>query len=306
MISRLIFTCRRRKGRRVPGLSYPKDIVEIVRRATAIVIRPIFFAMLIILLAFIPVFALHGEAGKLFHPLAFTKSYAMAGAMLLALTVVPVLASLLVRGKLRDEGENPILRFLLRLYRPVLEWSLDHGKAVVVAAVVILLAALALGRGIGWDFMPPLNERALLYMPTTLPSASVPEINRIMSAQDKILASFPEVESVVGKLGRADTATDPAPVSMIETTIRLKPESEWREGFNIDDLIAELDAAGFLHNPPKRPGMIRNLRHWFERGEVTEQELRTLHGVVTELSRGRMVHGRFAGEVPPLPWEDKT
>lgn len=225
---------------RVLGLSYPKDIVEIVRRATRMVIRPIFFAMLIILLAFIPVFALQGEAGKLFHPLAFTKSYAMAGAMLLALTVVPVLASLLVRGRLRNEGENPVMRFLLRLYRPVLEWSLDHAKAVIVTAVVILLAALSLGSRIGWDFMPPLNERALLYMPTTLPSASVPEINRVMSAQDKILSSFPEVESVVGKLGRADTATDPAPVSMIETTIMLKPLSAWRPGMTMEKLRSEM------------------------------------------------------------------
>ena len=225
---------------RVPGLSYPKDIVEIVRRATRMVIRPIFFAMLIILLAFIPVFALQGEAGKLFHPLAFTKSYAMAGAMLLALTFVPVLASLLVRGRLRNEGENPVMRFLLRLYRPALEWSLDHGKAVIVAAVVILLVALSLGSRIGWDFMPPLNERALLYMPTTLPSASVPEIKRVMSAQDKILSSFPEVESVVGKLGRADTATDPAPVSMIETTIMLKPLSAWRPGMTMEKLRSEM------------------------------------------------------------------
>ena len=225
---------------RVPGLSYPKDIVEIVRRATRMVIRPIFFAMLIILLAFIPVFALQGEAGKLFHPLAFTKSYAMAGAMLLALTVVPVLASLLVRGRLRNEGENPVMRFLLRLYRPVLEWSLDHRKGVIMAAVVILLAALTLGGRIGWDFMPPLNERALLYMPTTLPSASVPEIKRVMSAQDKILSSFPEVESVVGKLGRADTATDPAPVSMIETTIMLKPLSVWRPGMTMEKLRSEM------------------------------------------------------------------
>jgi Cu(I)/Ag(I) efflux system membrane protein CusA/SilA len=225
---------------RVPGLSYPKDIVEIVRRATRMVIRPIFFAMLIILLAFIPVFALQGEAGKLFHPLAFTKSYAMAGAMLLALTVVPVLASLLVRGRLRNEGDNPVMRFLLGLYRPVLEWSLDHGKAVIVTAVVILLAALTLGSRIGWDFMPPLNERALLYMPTTLPSASVPEIKRVMSAQDKILSSFPEVESVVGKLGRADTATDPAPVSMIETTIMLKPLSAWRPGMTMEKLRSEM------------------------------------------------------------------
>jgi Cu(I)/Ag(I) efflux system membrane protein CusA/SilA len=164
----------------------------------------------------------------------------MAGAMLLALTVVPVLASFLVRGRLRNEGENPVMRFLLRLYRPILEWSLDHGKAVIVAAVVILLAALSLGSTIGWDFMPPLNERALLYMPTTLPSASVPEINRVMSAQDKILSSFPEVESVVGKLGRADTATDPAPVSMIETTIMLKPLSAWRPGMTVEKLRSEM------------------------------------------------------------------
>ena len=225
---------------RVPGLSYPKDIVEIVRRATRMVIRPIFFAMLIILLAFVPVFALQGEAGKMFHPLAFTKSYAMAGAMLLAITVVPVLASLLVRGRLRDEGKNSVMRFLLRIYRPALEWSLDHRKAVIVAAVVILLAALSLGSRIGWDFMPPLNERALLYMPTTLPSASLPEINRVMSAQDKILSSFPEVESVAGKLGRADTATDPAPVSMIETTIMLKPISSWRPGMTMEKLRSEM------------------------------------------------------------------
>ena len=225
---------------RVPGLSYPKDIVEIVRRSTRTVIRPIFFAMMIILLAFIPVFALQGEAGKLFHPLAFTKSYAMAGAMLLALTVVPVLASLLVRGRLRNEGENPVMRFLLRLYRPALEWALDHRRAVIVAAVVILLAALTLGSKIGWDFMPPLNERALLYMPTTLPSASVPEIKRVMSSQDKILSTFPEVESVVGKLGRADTATDPAPVSMIETTIMLKPLSAWRPGMTMEKLRSEM------------------------------------------------------------------
>ena len=176
----------------------------------------------------------------MFHPLAFTKSYAMAGAMLLALTVVPVLASLLVRGRLRDEGKNSVMRFLLRIYRPALEWSLDHRKAVIVAAVVILLAALSLGSRIGWDFMPPLNERALLYMPTTLPSASLPEINRVMSAQDKILSSFPEVESVAGKLGRADTATDPAPVSMIETTIMLKPFSAWRPGMTMEKLRSEM------------------------------------------------------------------
>ena len=225
---------------RVPGLSYPKDIFAIVMRATHLVIRPIFFAMLIILLAFIPVFALGGEAGKLFHPLAFTKTYAMAGAALIALTLVPVLASFFVRGRLHDEGENPLMRFLLGLYRPVLEWALDHRRTVVAMASVILLGALGLGSTIGWDFMPALNERAVLFMPTTLPSASLPEINRVMSAQDKILSSFPEVESVAGKLGRADSATDPAPISMIETTIMLKPVSQWRSGMTMEKLRSEM------------------------------------------------------------------
>lgn len=225
---------------KVPGLTYPQDMARIVMRATHLVIRPIFFAMLIILLAFIPVFALGGEAGKLFHPLAFTKTFAMAGATALALTLVPVLASLFVRGKLHDERENPIMRALLALYRPILNWALGHRKSVLLFAAMLLLGALMLARGIGWDFMPALNERALLFMPTTLPSGSLPEINRVMSAQDKILSSFPEVESVVGKLGRADTATDPAPVSMIETTIMLKPTSQWRAGMTPEKLREEM------------------------------------------------------------------
>lgn len=236
---------------RVPGLSYPRDMARIVLRATHLVIRPIFFAMAIILLAFIPVFALGGEAGKLFHPLAFTKTFAMAGATVLALTLVPVLAALFVRGKLHDENENPLMRVLLKIYRPILSWALGHRKSVIVFAVAILSGALLLGRGIGWDFMPPLNERALLFMPTTLPSASLPEINRVMSTQNKILASFPEVESVVGKLGRADSATDPAPVSMIETTIMLKPVSQWRRGMTQEKLRAEM-----LEQMQRFPGFV--------------------------------------------------
>ncbi len=236
---------------KVPGLSYPKDMAQIVLRATHLVIRPIFFAMAIILLAFIPVFALGGEAGKLFHPLAFTKTFAMAGATLLALTLVPVLASLFVQGKLHDENENPIMRCLLAIYRPILNLALGHRKAVIFLAFAILAGALYLGKGIGWDFMPPLNERALLFMPTTLPSASLPEINRVMSAQNKMLASFPEVESVVGKLGRADSATDPAPVSMIETTIMLKPTSQWRPGMTQEKLRAEM-----LEEMQRFPGFV--------------------------------------------------
>jgi len=236
---------------RVPGLSYPKDMKQIVLRATRLVIRPIFFAMVIIVLAFIPVFALGGEAGKLFHPLAFTKTFAMAGATALALTLVPVLASLFVRGRLHDENDNPIMRVLLRIYRPVLNLALGHRKIVILCAIAILASALYLGSGIGWDFMPPLNERALLSMPTTLPSASLPEINRVMSAQNKIIAGFPEVESVVGKLGRADTATDPAPVSMIETTIMLKPTSLWRPGMTAEKLRADM-----LEQMQRFPGFV--------------------------------------------------
>jgi len=236
---------------KIPGLSYPRDIAKIVLRATHLVIRPIFFAMVIIVLAFIPVFALGGEAGKLFHPLAFTKTFAMAGATVLALTLVPVLASLFVRGRLHDENDNPIMRVLLGIYRPILNLALGHRKTVIFCAVAILAGALYLGIGIGWDFMPPLNERALLFMPTTLPSASLPEINRVMSAQNKIIAGFPEVESVVGKLGRADSATDPAPVSMIETTIMLKPTSEWRRGMTVEKLRSQM-----LEQMQRFPGFV--------------------------------------------------
>ena len=279
---------------KVPGLSYPKDIAQIVLRATHLVIRPIFFAMVIIVLAFIPVFALGGEAGKLFHPLAFTKTFAVAGATALALTLVPVLAALFVRGKLHDENENPIMRVLLGVYRPILKWALGHRKTVILCAFVILGGALFLGSGIGWDFMPPLNERALLFMPTTLPSASLPEINRVMSAQNKILSGFPEVESVVGKLGRADSATDPAPVSMIETTIMLKPNSQWRPGMTQERLRAEM-----LEQMQRFPGFVPAFLQPIEnrilmlntgiRGQVAVKifgpELPQLEGLAVEVER---------------------
>jgi len=236
---------------RVSGLRYPQDILEIVRRASALVGRPIFFSMSIIILAFIPVFALTGQEGKLFHPLAFTKTFAMIGSSLLAVTLVPVLCSFFVRGHLHDENDNGLMRFLLGLYLPALRWALRHRAVVLACAAAILFSAIFLAARMGKEFMPTLNERAILFMPTTLPSASISEINRTMAAQDKILASFPEVESVVGKLGRAETATDPAPISMLETTVTLKPTSQWRAGVSLESLQAEM-----LREMQKFPGFV--------------------------------------------------
>lgn len=224
----------------VPGLRYPQDMALIVERATKLVARPIFYSMVIIILAFIPVFALTGQEGKLFHPLAFTKSFAMIGATILSITLIPILAATFIRGKLHDENSNFIMRGLLAIYLPALNFALRFRKTVILAALFILAGALWCGTQMGREFMPALNERALLYMPTTLPGVSVSEANRTMAAQDKVLASFPEVERVVGKLGRADTATDPAPVRMIETTITLRPTAEWRVGITQEKLRAEM------------------------------------------------------------------
>ena len=241
--------------------------------------RPIFFAMVIIIFAFVPVFTLVGEEGKLFHPLAFTKTFAMVGATLLAVTMVPVLCTFLVRGPFHPEKRNWIMKRLLRIYDPVLDWALMHRRIVLGSAGGLLAIAivLALGlprpvartleswhlprmakvaRGMGSEFMPTLNEGSLLFMPVLLPSTSLTEIKRLISWQDKVLSQVPEVQSAAGKLGRAETATDPAPVEMIETTIELKPESEWRPGMTADKLIAELTdklsqapgyVPGFLH-----------------------------------------------------------
>ncbi|MDX2225810.1 MAG: CusA/CzcA family heavy metal efflux RND transporter [Verrucomicrobiae bacterium] len=224
----------------VPGLKYPEDLIQIVLRATTTVGRPIFFSMAIIILAFLPVFLLTGQSEKLFAPLAFTKSFAMVGATLLAITLVPVLCTLLIRGKLHDENDNVIMGLLLGIYLPVLKWALRFRGLVLGGAIVLFLAAVFLTTRMGSEFMPPLNERAILFMPTTLPSASITEVKRVMAAQDTVLSRFPEVESVVGKLGRAETATDPAPISMLETTIMLKPPEQWRKGMTLEKLREEM------------------------------------------------------------------
>ncbi len=218
--------------------------------------RPIFFAMAIIILAFVPVFALTGVEGKLFHPLAFTKTFAMIGSTLLAVTIVPVLCTWLVRGPFHAEERNVVMRGMLRLYDPVLEFALSHRKFVLGCAGIVLLGALSLIPQMGREFMPPLNEGSLLYMPSYVPATALSEVKRAMAWQDQVLATFPEVQSAVGKLGRVDTATDPAPIEMIETTIMLKPESAWREGMTREKLVAEMTAA-MRQIPGSVPGFLQ-------------------------------------------------
>lgn len=204
--------------------------------------RPIFFSLLIILLSFAPVFMLEGQEGKLFRPLAFTKSFAMAGAAILSITLVPVLMSFLLKGRLRPESENPVSRFFIFLYRPVLSLALRFKKITIGLAVLSLALTVPLAASIGKEFMPPLDEGTLLFMPTMLPDVNITEAKRILQVQDKVLKGFPEVESVLGKVGRAETSTDPAPVSMVETIVNLKPRKQWpNPSKSKDELIAEMD-----------------------------------------------------------------
>ena len=217
--------------------------LEVIRASAQEVGPTLFFTLLIITVSFLPIFTLEAEEGRLFKPLAYTKTYTMAMASILAVTVVPVLILWFVRGRIRSETEHPVSRLLHRLYTPVLDLSLRFRWPVVIAMVAILaLTAIPYSR-LQKEFMPPLWEGDLLYMPTTFPGISIGKAKEILQQTDRIIASFPEVESVFGKVGRAETATDPAPLSMIETTIRLKPQEEWREGMTVDQLVAELDAA---------------------------------------------------------------
>ncbi|MBE9504089.1 MAG: efflux RND transporter permease subunit [Proteobacteria bacterium] len=203
----------------------------------------LFFSLLIITFSFLPVFTLQAQEGRLFAPLAFTKTYAMAAAALLAITTVPVLMGYFVRGYIMPEKKNPVNRFLIWAYRPFIQFVLRFRKSTIIVAIIIMILALYPLKHIGSEFMPPLNEGDLLYMPTTLPGISITKAKELLQQTDKIIMSFPEVHHVFGKVGRADTATDPAPLSMIETTITLKPESEWREGMTLEKLTEEMDKA---------------------------------------------------------------
>ncbi|MGA8879233.1 MAG: CusA/CzcA family heavy metal efflux RND transporter, partial [Azonexus sp.] len=203
----------------------------------------LFFSLLIITVSFLPVFTLEAQEGRLFAPLAWTKTFSMAAAAFLSVTLVPVLMLLFIRGKIRPEAENPVNRFLIRIYRPIIAGVMNWKKATIAAAAIVLAISIVPASRLGSEFMPTLNEGTLFYMPTTLPGISVTKAAELLQTQDKIIKSFPEVASVFGKAGRAQTATDPAPMEMFETVINLKPESEWRPGMTTDKLIAELDKA---------------------------------------------------------------
>jgi Cu(I)/Ag(I) efflux system membrane protein CusA/SilA len=203
----------------------------------------LFFSLLIITVSFLPVFTLESQEGRLFSPLAYTKTFAMAGAALLSVTLVPVLMMLFIRGKIMPEAKNPVNRFLIWIYRPIIAWVMQWKKVTITVAVMTMAVSIYPASQLGSEFMPALNEGTLLYMPSSLPSMSITKAAELMQTQDKIIKSFPEVASVFGKAGRANTATDPAPTEMFETVINLKPESEWRAGMTMDTLIAELDKA---------------------------------------------------------------
>jgi Cu(I)/Ag(I) efflux system membrane protein CusA/SilA len=203
----------------------------------------LFFSLLIITVSFLPVFSLEGQEGRLFSPLAFTKTFSMAGAAVLSVTLVPVLMMLFIRGRIMPEARNPVNRVLIWLYRPIIAGVLRWKKLTILAALAVLGISIYPASRIGSEFMPILNEGTLLYMPASLPGMSITKAAELLQTQDKIIKSFPEVESVYGKAGRANTATDPAPTEMFETVINLKPESEWRAGMNTDKLIAEIDQA---------------------------------------------------------------
>jgi Cu(I)/Ag(I) efflux system membrane protein CusA/SilA len=227
----------------------PRDrsrVWDAVRESTRLVGRPVFFSMAIILLAFVPVFALTGQEGKLFHPLAFTKTFAVLAATVIAVTLVPVLCTLLLAGRVHSEEANPVMRVLRRFYRPVLETALVHRGLTLTIAALLFAGALVLARGIGSEFMPPLNEGDLMFMPIADPSVSLEQNTDIAARQNAALLKFPEVESVVAKVARADTSTDPAPLNMTETIVHLKPRERWRAGMTLERLRGEMGRAAEL------------------------------------------------------------
>jgi len=216
--------------------------LEVVISSAKQVGRAIFFSLAIIVLSFVPVFMLEGQEGKLFHPLAFTKTFSMTGSAFIAITLVPVLMYYLMRGKMPPESANPVSSFFVRLYSPVIHWVLKWKKTTIALNIIALAIAVPMFMHLGSEFMPPLDEGSILYMPVTLPNISITEAKRLIQVQDTIIKSVPEVEHVLGKVGRAETSTDPAPVSMFETIILLKPKDKWRPGVTKADIVSELDS----------------------------------------------------------------
>ena len=257
----------------------PPEVFRHTLEAATQVGRPMFFSMMVIILAFVPVFLLTGQEGKLFHPLAYTKTFALIGAVLLAVTAVPVFCTILVRGPFKPESENWLMKGLLKIYDPLLDWALHHRKTVLglAGALLAVSCVVAFGlpravnarlpeslarhtQGFGSEFMPTLEEGSLLFMPVLLPATSLTEVQRIMAWQDKVMSEHPAVASVAGKLGRAETATDPAPVEMIETTIMLKPESQWPAGTTKASIIADLSAK-LMNVPGYVPGFLQPIEN---------------------------------------------
>jgi len=216
---------------------------EIILRSAQEVGPTLFFSLLVITVSFMPVFTLQAQEGRLFRPLAFTKTYSVAMASLVAITVIPVLMYWFVRGRIRSEERHPISRALHAVYTPILNFALRFRWLVVIVAAIAIASIIFPMQHMGSEFMPPLWEGDLLYMPTTFPGISITKAKELLQQTDKLIAQFPEVESVLGKIGRADTATDPAPLTMIETTIQLKPQSEWRDGMTKKKLVDELNRA---------------------------------------------------------------
>ncbi|MBS1748537.1 MAG: efflux RND transporter permease subunit [Bacteroidetes bacterium] len=219
-----------------------EERLKVIEQSSKQVTRGVFFATVIIITSFLPVFMLTGQEGKLFHPLAFTKTFILIVDAILVITLAPVLISFFMKGRFRPDTANPVNRILERLYEPVIKAVLKWRKTVIVINVMALIITIPLLKSLGTEFMPPLDEQSILFMPVTLPDISNNEAKRILQVQDKIIKTIPEVDKVLGKAGRAATATDNSPMSMIETIIMLKPKSQWREGKTKKDIINELDA----------------------------------------------------------------
>jgi Cu(I)/Ag(I) efflux system membrane protein CusA/SilA len=220
-----------------------KPRIDVLIEAASEVGPALFFSLLIITISFLPIFTMEAQEGRLFSPLAFTKTFAMAAAALLSVTLVPALMVLFVRGRIVPEHRNPINRFLIWAYRPLIRTVLKAKTLTILLALAVLAASIWPARQLGIEFMPSLNEGTLMYMPTTLPGISVTKTAELLQIQNRIIKTFPEVASVYGKAGRAETATDPAPTEMVETVVNLKPRDQWRAGLTVDGLIAELDKA---------------------------------------------------------------
>ncbi len=220
-----------------------KDRIQIIKDSAKEVGPALFFSLLIITVSFLPVLVLQGQSGRLFKPLAYTKTFAMAASALISITVIPALIAIFIKGKVISESKNPISKISISLYRPVIDFVLKKRIPVLLGALVLMALTVWPLLNIGSEFMPPLYEGDLLYMPTTLPGISITKAKELLQQTDKIIATFPEVKRVFGKIGRAETATDPAPLTMIETTIMLKPENQWRPGLTPEMLVDSLDRA---------------------------------------------------------------